>query len=119
MSAIETLAVFAASFLVGAVGVHMGARVFTHLESYRRPLAVAAAGGVVWAVGQATVGSIPLLGPLLALGGYLVAVAWLYPGGRSTAGGIALVAWLASWTLLFCLGEASVAGFETFGLPGA
>lgn len=118
MSAFETLVVFAASFLVGAVGVHVGARVFTHLESYRRPLAVAAVGGVVWAAGRVFVGDVPLLAPMLALLCYLLAVDRLYPGGWPTAGGIALVAWLISGTLLFGLGEASVVGFGAFGLPG-
>jgi hypothetical protein len=115
---LESLIVFVVSLLVGGLGIYAGSRVFTNSRSYERALVTALLGAVVWAIAGFFVGWIPLLGPLLVLIAYLAVVNWQYPGGWTTAAGIALVAWVTSAVVIYALAALNVIAVEAVGVPG-
>lgn len=118
MALLESLIVFVVSLLVGGLGIYAGSRVFTNSRSYERALVTALLGAVVWAIAGFFVGWIPLLGPLLVLIAYLAVVNWQYPGGWTTAAGIALVAWVTSAVVIYALAALNVIAVEAVGVPG-
>lgn len=118
MALLESLIVFVVSLLVGGLGIYAGSRVFTNTHSYERALVTALLGAVVWAIAGFFVGWIPLLGPLLVLIAYLAVVNWQYPGGWTTAAGIALVAWATSAVVIYALAALNVIAAGAVGVPG-
>ena len=118
MALLESLIVFVVSLLVGGLGIYAGSRVFTNSRSYERALVTALLGAVVWAIAGFFVGWIPLLGPLLVLIAYLAVVNWQYPGGWTTAAGIALVAWVTSAVVIYLLAALNLVAVEAVGVPG-
>ena len=50
---------------------------------------------------------------------YLWVINRRYPGGWLSAAGIALVAWLATFVVVYLLGVLGLASFEALGVPGA
>ena len=110
---------FVVSLLVGALGIHVGARVLTPTDDYTYAIVTALIGSVVGAVVAFLVGWIPYLGPLLVLLGYLAVINWRYPGDWGRAVGIALVAWVSVVAVLSVLAVLGVATLGTAGVPGA
>jgi hypothetical protein len=115
---LESLIVFVVSLLVGGLGIYVGSRVFTDTHSYTRAVVTALFGAVVWAVAGFFVGWIPLLGPLLVLVAYVALVNWQYPGGWTTAAGIALVAWVTSAVVIYALALLGIVAVNAVGVPG-
>src|SRR6056297_3068814 len=74
--------VFVVNLLIGAVGIHTGARLIIDRDvGYGRAVFTAFVGALVWAVVAFFLGWIPLLGPILALGAWIGVINWQYPGG--------------------------------------
>jgi len=119
MALVDSILVFVISFLVGTVGIYIGARVMTDVESFEKAAITAIIGAVVWTIFAILFGWIPLLGPLLALIAYVGVVNWQYPSGWGTAAGIALIAWVASIVILYVLAVVGLVGFDALGVPGA
>ncbi|MFB6185126.1 MAG: hypothetical protein ABEI96_11270 [Haloarculaceae archaeon] len=116
---IDSLVVFVVSLLVGAFGIYVGARLVADEDDYGYAIVTALLGAVVWAVGGFLVGWIPLLGPLLVLLAYVALINARYPGGWGNAIVIALIAWFASFLVLYVLAAVGLTGFEAIGVPGA
>lgn len=116
---IDTLVVFVVSLLIGALGIYLGARFIVDVEDYSYAIVTALIGAVVWAVVGFLFGWIPLLGPLVTLLAYVAVINYRYPGGWISAIGISLVAWIASFVVLYLIGLVGLASFEAFGVPGA
>jgi len=114
----QSLIVFIVSLLIGALGIYIGARVITDYEDYTYAIVTALIGAIIWVVVALFVGWIPFLGPLLALLAYVAVINWRYPGGWIEAIGIALIAWLASFAVLYVLAVLEVTTFEALGVPG-
>lgn len=119
MALLETLVAFVASLLIGALGIYLGASVLTDVEDYSYAIVTALIASVVWFVVAFFVGWIPLLGALLALVAYVTVINYRYPGGWLDAGGIALIAWVASIVVLYALALLGVTTFSAIGIPGA
>lgn len=119
MAIVDSLIVFVVSLLVGALGIYIGARVITNVEDYTYAIITALIGAIVWVVVSFFFGWIPLLGPLLALIAYVAVINYRYPGGWGNAIGIALIAWIASFVVLYLLAVLGIAGFGALGVPGA
>lgn len=119
MAPVDNLVVFVVSLLVGALGIHVGAAVITGTRDYTYAVITAAIGALVWGVVGVLVGGIPLVGPALVLLAYLAVIKWRYPGGWVSAGGIALVAWIATLAVLYVLATVGATEFAAVGVPGA
>ena len=119
MGLIASLIVFVVSLLIGGFGIYVGARALTKVDSYEKGIVTALIGSVVWAVLGFIIGWIPLLGPLIVLLAYIGVVNWQYPGGWTTAAGIALIAWVTSIVVLYLLAVLNLITFEAVGVPGA
>jgi len=115
---LDSAVLFAASLLVGAVGIYAGARVATGVDSLAGAAVTALAGAVVWALVDLFLGWIPLLGPAATVVAYVGVVKWRYPGGWLTAAAIALVAVVTASVVLWALGTLGVGGVDAFGVPG-
>lgn len=118
MALVDSLIVFVVSLLIGALGIYVGGRVLTDRASYTHAIVTALVASLVWVIVAFFVGWIPFLGPLLALLAYIGVINLQYPGGWLRAGGIALVAWLASLVVLYALAVAGLTAFEAVGVLG-
>lgn len=108
---------FVVSLLVGAFGIYVGARVITDTEDYTYAIGTALIGALVWFVVAFFLGWIPLLGPLLAFIAYLWVINRRYPGGWLSAIGIALIAWVAVFVVVFLLSALVGLSPEALGVP--
>ena len=119
MALIDTVIAFVVSLLIGALGIYLGASVLTDVEDYTYAIVTALIASLVWVVVALFVGWIPLLGALLALLAYVAVINYRYPGGWLDAIGIALIAWVASFVILYVLALLDVTTFSAIGVPGA
>ncbi|WP_255196169.1 hypothetical protein [Halorarius litoreus] len=119
MTVIESAFVFIISFIIGTIGIYVGARIITETESFGKAAVTALIGAIVWVVVAFLFGWIPLLGPLLALIAYVGVVNWQYPAGWGSAAVISLIAWITSIIILYALALVGFVQFSAFGVPGA
>jgi len=115
MAIIESAIAFVVGLLIGALGIYVGARVIVDYEDYTYAIVTALIATLVWIF----LGWIPLLGPILALVAYIAIINWRYPGGWLQAIGIALIAWIASFVVLYVLAVVGISSFSAIGVPGA
>lgn len=118
MAVVDNLVVLVVSFLIGALGIYVGARVVTDTDDYSYALVTAVIGAVVWTVVAFFFGGIPLLGPILALLAWVAVIKWRYPGGWVDAALVGVVAWFSAVVVLYGLALLNVATFEALGIPG-
>lgn len=118
MALVDSLIVFVVSLLIGAFGIYVGASVLTDEADYTYAIITALIGAIVWTIFAFFFGWIPLLGPILTLLAYVGVINWRYEGGWGTAIGIALIAWVAVFVVLYLLAILDVATFEAMGVPG-
>lgn len=117
---IGSLFVFVISLLVGAVGIHLGAKLMIDRDvGYRRAIVAALVGAIVWAVVTFFFSWIPVLGPLLAVLAWIGVINWSYPGGWGTAALIGIVAWVAATVILYLLYSVGIIEITALGVPGA
>lgn len=115
MAIIESAIALVVGLLIGALGIYVGARVIVDYEDYTYAIVTALIATLVWIL----LGWIPLLGPILALVAYIAIINWRYPGGWLQAIGIALIAWIASFVVLYVLAVVGITSFSAIGVPGA
>lgn len=119
MALIDSIIVFVVSLLIGALGIYVGASVLTDYEDYTYAIITALIGAVVWAIVGFFFGWIPLLGPALALIAYITIINLRYPGGYGKAIGIALIAWVAVFVVLYALAFFGIfEDVQALGVPG-
>ena len=118
MALIDSLIVFVVSLLIGAFGIYVGASVLTDYEDYTYAVITALIGAIIWAIVGFFFGWIPLLGPLLVLLAYITVINLRYPGGYLRAIGIALIAWVAVFVVLYVLAMLNIFTAEALGVPG-
>ena len=118
MALVDNVVVFVASLLIGGLGIHVGAGVVTGSKDYGHAVVTAGLGAIAWAVVNALVGGVPLVGPVLVLLAYLLVIRFRYRAGWLEAGGIALVAWVAVLVVLYLLATVGVTTFDATGVPG-
>ena len=112
------LIVFVVSLLIGALGIHLGARIVVDDGAYGHALVTALIGAIVWAVVGFFLGWIPLLGPLVVLVAYVAVINARYPGGWIDAALVALVAWVSVVVVLYLLAALGLSGLGAVGIPG-
>lgn len=117
---VEGLIAFAVSLLVGGLAIHLAARYVTYRDqpvslTFEHAVVTALLGAIVWAVLE----SIPLIGSLLALVGWIAVIRYRYPGGWTRAGLTGVVAWAAAVVTLAALDLLGVDAVSALGVPGA
>lgn len=116
----NAVVVFFISLLVGALGIHLGARLLVDRDvGYGRAVVAALVGAAVWGLINFFVGWLPVVGPLLALLAWVGVINWSYPGGWVSAAGIGVVAWLAVQVILYVLYLVGLISITALGVPGA
>lgn len=111
----ETFATFVVSLLVGGLALAVGQRLVVGDADLTVATLTAAIGAVAWAI----VDGVPLLGPLLALGLWLVIIKWQFDAGWIGTAVIGGVAWI---TAVVAVAVGSMLGLpveEAIGIPGA
>ncbi|MFB6135393.1 MAG: hypothetical protein ABEJ04_01410 [Halobacteriaceae archaeon] len=116
----EGLVAFAVSLLVGGVAIHAAARHVVYSDAvggltFEHAVVTALLGAVAWAM----LSWVPLVGSLLALGGWLAVVHWRYPGGWIDAATTGAAAWAAAVVVLAALELLGVGHVSALGVPGA
>lgn len=115
---IEAVFVFVVSLIIGAIGIHTGARLLIDEDtSFWLALVTAFLGAIVWGIVAFFIGWIPILGPLLTLIIWIGFINWQYPGGWGTAVGIAVVAWIVTGIILYVLNMLDIVGLSAMGVP--
>ncbi|WP_255150412.1 hypothetical protein [Halorarius halobius] len=117
MALADNIVVLLVSLFIGGIGIYVGAALLAQSRNYGHAVVTAGIGAVVWAVVGSLVGGVPLLGPLVTFLAYLLVIKWRYGTGWLTAGGIALVAWIAALVVLALLADLGYAEFSAVGIP--
>lgn len=111
------LVVLVVSLFIGGLGIYAGAALLAGSRDYGHAVVTAAFGAIVWWLVGGLVGDMQLLGSVITLLAYLGVIKWRYRTGWLTAGGIALVAWIAAVVVLTLLADAGVTDFSAIGIP--
>lgn len=117
MAIVDSAIVFVVSLLVGAFGIYVGGRVVAQHDDFTYAVVTALIGAIIWAVVGAVLGWIPLLGPILVLLAYIAVINFRYPGGWLDAILISLIAWIASFAVLYVLAALGFGSLEALGVP--
>ncbi len=113
MALVDQLAVFLVGLIVGGTGIYAGARAITGSRDYRHAIITALVGSIIWAI----LGLVPVIGPLLALFGWIWVINWRYRGGWGNAILIGLIAWIATLLILYILASFGLTEFGAIGVP--
>lgn len=111
------LVTFAASLLVGAAAIHVGATAVgvAGARGYGHAVLTALFGALVWGL----LDGIPLLGGLLALVAWVGVVRWRYSGGWLRSAVVGVAAWIAAVVVLAALELFGIGAVSALGVPGA
>lgn len=119
-SVVGAVFVFLVNLLIGALGIHFGAKLVVDADvGFRRAIVAALVGALIWTVVAFFFGWIPLLGPILTLLAWIAVINWSYPGGWGSAIAIAFVAWLVALVVLWALATVGIFEFAALGIPDA
>lgn len=111
---------FAIDLLLGALALFVAARYVTYRDDFRsngfeHALVTALLGAVVWAI----LATIPLVGALLALVGWVAVLHWRYPGSLLRAGVTGAAAWAVAVVVLAAFELLGIRSLSALGVPGA
>jgi hypothetical protein len=111
---VGALVTFLVSLLIGSLGIYVAARIVADERSYEFALVTALVGALVWAVVNAFLRGVPLVGPFLPLVAWVWVIRWRYSEGWLDAAIIGFVAWLLAVVVLEVV---LIAGVDVFGIP--
>lgn len=118
MAPVDGLLVGIVSLVIGALAIHVAARlVLSGSQSFLNAVIAAGVGALVYAL-LGFLGGIPVIGPLILLVLWVAVINWRYPGGWINAAVIGLVAWLAAMVIMWVLSMANILARGAMGVPG-
>ena len=119
-SLVAAIFVFLISLVIGAVGIHTGARLIVDTDAgYQRAIVTALLGALIWALVSFFLGWLPVVGPALMLIAWIGVINWRYPGGWVASAAIGLIAWVVAFLILYALGAIGIFELSAIGIPGA
>ena len=113
-SAGERLLGFALGLLVGGLALFVSSRVLANDLGYDHAVLTAVIGALAWAL----LSPIPLLGPVIALVGWVAVLKWRYPVGWLRAGGVGVAAWATAVVVVATLELVGIDTVGAIGVPG-
>lgn len=110
---------FAVNLLIGGFALYVAARHVVFRDAFRHnvfehALVTALFGAVVWAL----LAWVPLVGAILALGGWIGVVHLRYPGGWVRTVALGAIAWTAAVVVLAVLDLIGLSSLTALGIPG-
>jgi hypothetical protein len=114
-SASERLLGFALGILVGGLALFVSSRFLAEVQGYDHAVLTAVIGALAWAL----LSPIPLLGPVIALVGWVAVLKWRYPVSWLRAAGVGAAAWAAAVVIVAALELVGVDAISAVGVPGA
>lgn len=111
----ERLLGFALGLLVGGFALFLSSRFLADLNGYDHAVLTAILGALVWAL----LSPIPLLGPVVALVGWIAILKWRYPVGWLRAGALGAAAWATAVVVVALLQLVGIEAVSAVGVPGA
>ena len=120
MALVSSIIIAVIGLLIGGFGIWAGVKlVLDSSAGFGYAVLTALIGAVAWAVFSFFFGWIPIVGPLLMLVIWVGVINWRYPGGWGTAAGIGLVAWIATYVVLYLLAVVfNLYTRQAIGIPG-
>ncbi|MFB6081981.1 MAG: hypothetical protein ABEJ67_04085 [Halanaeroarchaeum sp.] len=112
---VESLATLVGSLLVGGLAIAAGTALVVGDADLTAATVTAGLGALVWAF----LDGVPLLGPVLALVGWVAVVHVRHDTGWLGATAAGLVAWLVAGVLVFALATLGLPVTDALGVPGA
>ena len=110
----ERLLGFALGVLVGGVALFVSSRFLAEVKGYDHAVLTALIGALAWAL----LSPIPLLGPAIALVGWVAGLKWRYPVGWLRAGAVGAAAWATAVVAVAALELLGLGGVSAIGVPG-
>lgn len=111
----ERLLGFALGVLVGGFALFVSSRFLADVKGYDHAVLTAIIGALVWAL----LAPIPLLGPVIALVGWIAILKWRYPVGWLRAGAVGAAAWATAVVVVAALQLVGIDAVSAIGVPGA
>ena len=111
----ERLLGFALGLLVGGLALFVSSRFLADVKGYDHAVLTALLGALVWAL----LSPIPLLGPVIALLGWVAILKWRYPVGWVRAAAVGAAAWAVAVVFVAALGLVGIDAISAVGVPGA
>jgi hypothetical protein len=111
----ERLLGFALGVLVGGLALFVSSRFLAGIKDYDHAVLTALLGALLWAL----LSPIPLLGPVVALVGWVAILKWRYPVGWLRAGAVGAAAWATAVVVVAALELIGLGAVSAVGVPGA
>lgn len=111
----ERLLGIALGVLIGGLALYVSSRVLTDGQGYDHAVVTALIGAVAWAL----LSPIPLLGPVIALLGWVGLLKWRYPVGWDRATAVGAAAWATAVVIIAALELVGLQPVSAIGVPGA
>lgn len=111
----ERLLGFALGVLVGGFALFVSSRFLADVKGYDHAVLTAIIGALAWAL----LSPIPLLGPVIALVGWIAILKWRYPVGWLRAGAVGAAAWATAVVVVAALQLVGLDTVSAIGVPGA
>lgn len=111
----ERLLGFALGVLVGGLALFVSSRFLAEVKDYDHAVLTALLGALAWAL----LSPIPLLGPVVALVGWVAILKWRYPVGWLRAGAVGAAAWATAVVVVAALELIGLDAVSAVGVPGA
>lgn len=116
MTVAGSLTAFLASWIVGSIGIYIGASLITDGTSLFSAAASALLGAAAWGLVTYFVGTTGL-GAVLALFAWILIIDWRHRGGLINATLIGVASWLSALLILYILATFGVTTPDALGIP--
>ena len=116
MALIDSAIVFLVSWIIGTLGIYIGANVITDGAGLVSSSITALIGALVWGF-VTSLFDFAGLGSLLGLIAWILVINWRHRGGLINAVLIGLISWLAAVTIIYLLAVLGISTPDALGIP--
>lgn len=116
MALIDSVIVFLVSWIIGTIGIYIGANVITDGVDLSASAITALIGALVWGV-VTSLFDFAGIGSLLGLIAWILVINWRHRGGLINAVLIGLISWIAAIAIIYLLAMVGFSSPEALGIP--